>query len=1110
MSKLPSNILDTYERTTEANSPANNFNTGDVVDISDKHFDEDQLPELKQEENTKNILNKKSKNETDVAMEDIEEEILKETTGKFKTARQEADNSNEVTENLMRVRKTPIQESSDISSKMCYKNNEEEKQDSQNKSSVIKENDFKIIESMTPDKDLDTENGSNRKSLSAENKYFTGRLPTLLSRDESIRLTSGKGKEDGETNSNAHTEEGNSHLSQEIDKRNTSDAKGSSNSPLGSKANGLGKGDVKTIGGKPLSPTRHIQELLQEIKDPPNSNNHTSDIRPKSRNDHPFQSDTTSKPFHDAIMTVQRANEPKETSVDNEENGSINMTVDDINKVTAKVLGTNHNTEHHSRFDNMPQIKQIEEYVKQSKETEHEPQTNSSNDLNKLNETNIDDITSEDKECRRSEPEKTDNEIHSLPKSNEQVPQPPSSKKQSETNSEASKIPIENHQPFDPTSNGNKQTGSQNVNGSSTENDLKAIIASAKVAISTCTETTEESTFGYGTTDASSFSLHGDSVSHLKRRTATSRTTSKGMWSTTTQSDNQEALSSLICSNCLHADTRIHLSGYCLNCQQYLCNTCISVHNTNPDTRNHEIVPSYCKNELAVNKYVQATGYCADCSMFLCMNCVVRHCGFRANRHHKIIQSSFVSKSSDRKTEASVFLDKIQDKLEPDTSVPSADKKKDRQKKRKLLADLDSSNPYSSPFKHVPESLYPGPNKKVSQSYTKHPKWAHSSIPNLPYLVQPKPIPDRVFHAAGHRRPVMIYTKPKTGIDAMAAKFKSLKSKYKVKDSSKTARRREQALFTARPTKSRDGFSLPDIDSVKSHRSSTRTIKTGVVQNTKPAKKDIEFINEHCLSIPFPRGEKRTDILAMTILMDGRLVVLDKNNNNIKLYNKSFHCLAALQFQNRLMDICASTLCATDVYAATPKHVYEVSAIKGMDITRKMKVEMKRIEGMVSWKYGVAVITKKTNITWELWLLDYRGNLKSKLEVFNPFTLDIASSSLHHMTSSRGGKFVSITDAKNSCIITVDVTTRVVMHETMLEEGKHPSYLASDGDGNHNLFVACDNKVFQISKKGKVLGVLIDKARENGEVGCIIYNKFNNRMYIKTAKDMISVYQIYY
>jgi hypothetical protein len=464
----------------------------------------------------------------------------------------------------------------------------------------------------------------------------------------------------------------------------------------------------------------------------------------------------------------------------------------------------------------------------------------------------------------------------------------------------------------------------------------------------------------------------------------------------------------------------------------------------------------------------------------------------------------------DHRKEANAFLDTIQDKVDLNASEASLDTKKDRKKKRKLLSDLDNSNPYSSPFKHVPESLYPGPNKRVTSSYTKHPKWAHSSIPNLPYLVQPKPIPDRVFHAAGHHRPVMIYTKPKPGFDAMAAKFKSLKAKYKVKDSPKTARRREHALFTARPITSREGYSVHDMDSVKSHISGGRSIKPRIVQKTTAGKKEVEFINEHCLSIPFPRGEKRTDILAMSILMDGRLAILDKNNNNVKLFSKSFHCIAALQFQNRLIDICASNLCPTDVYTATPKNIYEVSALKGMDISRNIKVEIKRIEGMVIWKYGVAVISKKTNITWELRLLDYRGNLKSKLEVFNPFTLDIASSTLHHMTSSRGGKFISISDTKNSCIITVDVTTRVVMHETMLEDGKHPTYLASDGEGGHNIYVSCDNKVYQISKKGKVLGVLIDKAKENGEIGSIIFNKLNNRMYIKTGKDMISEYQVYF
>lgn len=954
-----------------------------------------------------------------------------------------------------------------------------------------------------------------RPNTTYDNLYFTGRLPSLLSKNDSSHSLSVSADRSGETAQAIAEDEEVSHL------KERANARVKESGYLQSTISNDNDAEMKNVSNarKLLTPSSNINDIIREMKKPEAEIYQLSRETPLTPRSTLNRSKSANASYRsiktnalDPITTVQTVNEPVINKEEKGKGESVNMTVKDISMVTSKVLGSTHAEDSRSRFDDLPHMKHITQYVQENLNRKETP--NKDKETNEMS-ANLSSVHNdkEDFDITQSSKVKDDKDKTIA---NQPIRGHKSSQQHSKIKFFESKDEFDSRMKnSDPSKSQSVQETSQKpeekqVQRSSSENDLKAIIASAKMAISNGTETSD-SQLGFETTNTSELTLQGDNMS-IKRRKILSRSfaSQKGVWSTPNSVEQKDAPAALICSNCLQVDSNVHKAGYCIDCQQYLCGTCITIHTVDSETRLHDIVPSYCKNELAINKYMPATGYCVDCSMFLCMKCTVQHTGFRVNRHHRIIQSSFVSKPTDIKGGSNEFLDRVQNKLDLNDSRASSKGNKEQKRKRKLLVDLDNSNPYNVPYTHVPESLYPGRKTKLAPSYTKNPKWAHSSIPNLPYLVQPKPIPDRVFHAAGHTRPRMIYTRPKAGVDAMALKLKTLKSTYKIKDEIKTHRRREQATFTARPAKARDDFSLPDIQSVKSHTSGRKSIKHTVDHDTSSVKKETEFINDYCLSIPFPRGEKRADIVAMTVLLNGKLVTLDRSNNNIKLYNKVFHCISGLQFQNRLVDICASNICQTDVYAATTKHIYEISVEKGMELARKIKVEIKRIEGIVCWKYGLAIIAKKTNITWELRLLDYRGNLKSKLEIFNPFTLDIGSRPLQHMTSSRGGKFISLSDTKNSCIITVDVTTRVVLHETLLEEGKCPTYITSDGEGSHNLYVACDNKVFQISKKGKIIGVLIDKAKENGEVGCIVYNKLNNRLYVKTGKDIISVYQIYF
>lgn len=551
----------------------------------------------------------------------------------------------------------------------------------------------------------------------------------------------------------------------------------------------------------------------------------------------------------------------------------------------------------------------------------------------------------------------------------------------------------------------------------------------------------------------------------------------------------------LVCSNCLlPGDT--YNAGFCKECMEYFCHECVDVHTEDKDMSKHSILIPFCENELAANKYVVATGYCMDCNFLFCMKCARGHTRLRQYRRHRIVQSSFACRPTSGKIENREMRER---QAEASTTQDAKDNDEAAKSKRRERTIYDSRyNPYRLSYHNALPSLNQGSKTMSLNSYTSHPKWPKSSFPLLPYLVDPEPM-------GSHSLETSSSSQPRSVLQNYSCKLQKLKSAYGVRDDATTHQLKCGTSHTAQRSYKLDD-TLPEIHKSAKTLSAPRRVKSLTTAYSKTLLKRIEYLEEHCLSISFPSEEKRTVIASMDVLLNGRLIVLDSNNNGVKLYNRSFMCRAALQFRSRLVDITASNLCETDLYAATTRFIYEISAMRGMELKKKIKVEIRRIEGLTYWKYGLAVVCKKSSLTWELRLLDYRGNLKSRLEILNPLTFDIASSTLYHVTTSKGGKCVVITDTQNSCIIAIDVITRKVVYETQLHDNVQPSYLSADEE--HNVFVSCGNSVIQLSKDGDVMGKVLEMTTDLDSANCIVYNKFNNKLYVQTSGDCIAVYKV--
>ena len=979
-------------------------------------------------------------------------------------------------------------------------------------------------------------------SSSQENIYFTGRLPTIVS--VAPTEPSDQGSINDLKPNDGHKEE------------------------VDTKQSAVEKLDIpEEEKGEHLSHKRkEISIDKTQRKSPQHDLSETNAEREQS------QASTPEKEREETDLTAINsvAEENEANHITDSFPAEPNMTVGDIDSFTSKVVGTTYTRERHSQFDNLQHLKNIDSYIAENRlkrettlgdvgDKQQKPEKTltpdiQTDDIEKLNdkqedrddafydathseerkhklkmghETNVnEDKTTSEQKDQSNTVQKERGESDVLP-TQEKHHADERDKMENKTFLTTIK---EKTEVSDDLSRIEKKTPDVDHKQPSTQTEeetLREIIISAKRAIGDDTiETTTEggtsdwTTIVATTTDNTSavtrgtfMSVKGDSLRKNKRPTRT--TPSVDLSST-------EGEASLICSSCLRTDNNVHSSGFCAVCQKYLCSTCITTHTVNKQTAKHEILACYCKNELEINKYIKATAFCSNCNNFLCEKCTIDHAGKRMYRHHKIIQSSFVSKPHNLKTTVSQFLNSIQDQVEAERAHKKPTKKEVTEKLRKSKAKSQKYDPYKFGNRNVLPSLYPGPKKSLGSSYWTSPKWPKTSVPALPYLVQPVAVRQRMVnnpYIAQHQ-PMGFAGGQQIANVLHAAKITQMKTAYRAKDSADVFRLRSEAGSRLR---------LHDLDSSFANRSIasrgvSESATVGVITHPEPKLMKAELVKEHSLSIPFPSGEDPVEISSIIVLMNARLAILDKNNNNIKYYTKAYNCKAALQFHSKIVQICASNLCPSDMYAATAKHVYEISVIKGLELQKKYTVDIKRIEGIACWKYGWLVIQKKTGVTWELRLFDYRGNIKSKLEVLNPASAEIQTCQLYHVCPSRGSKYLSISDTKNACVVTVDLVTRKIVsevnfaeedvsdhdHEADIEANNAmrlcPTHLTSDH--HDNLYAVCGRQVMQVSRRGELVGALLSVPPEAPPLGSLVYNRYRKHLYVQTGPDIIKVYKV--
>ena len=108
------------------------------------------------------------------------------------------------------------------------------------------------------------------------------------------------------------------------------------------------------------------------------------------------------------------------------------------------------------------------------------------------------------------------------------------------------------------------------------------------------------------------------------------------------------------CDPCSTAGDEAEVTGYCVNCEEYLCSDCYKDHPRNKASRNHRLLDKdsmptketiYCDPCGLEQVQEEAHGYCKECGEYLCASCSKSHSRNKASRKHTLLDKDSMPKS---------------------------------------------------------------------------------------------------------------------------------------------------------------------------------------------------------------------------------------------------------------------------------------------------------------------------------------------------------------------------------------------------------------------------------------------------------------------------------
>ena len=301
-----------------------------------------------------------------------------------------------------------------------------------------------------------------------------------------------------------------------------------------------------------------------------------------------------------------------------------------------------------------------------------------------------------------------------------------------------------------------------------------------------------------------------------------------------------------------------------------------------------------------------------------------------------------------------------------------------------------------------------------------------------------------------------------------------------------------------------------DIDTITGTLQDTSTPLT-VTEQQQPTKSEFFIkskkatkIGKHRIRLP---GEaKRVSVRSSLLLPNNRLIVVDNNNENTKLFDEDFRCISVLK--PKIYDICLSNINQSELYATGfAGSVYRIGTEPGLKILKTFEMPG-GCWGITTCLINKIAVTIKQGDIYSLVILNTKGEIVNRIEEGD--IEDLTFGDPLYMTSIKDGQQIVISDWSNNTVTCLDLEVGV-MFVYQDERLKRPHSLATDG--RDYLFIACrvSNNVHKVSTAtGKKLDILLTRQDEIISPGGIEYDAEHNIILLQAIEDddHIEVYQL--
>lgn len=251
-------------------------------------------------------------------------------------------------------------------------------------------------------------------------------------------------------------------------------------------------------------------------------------------------------------------------------------------------------------------------------------------------------------------------------------------------------------------------------------------------------------------------------------------------------------------------------------------------------------------------------------------------------------------------------------------------------------------------------------------------------------------------------------------------------------------------------------------------------------------------------------------IHASIVLKNGRIVVADLKNQNLKLFDTAQRkCVALLHVEKGPRDICLSSAVGNEMYLIENglKCIHVVST-DDLTLIRDVPTSGESF-GICCWKDGIAVSTKLYKHymgQYAIQLLDYKGRVVKNFIASKYKGLDFNLP--WYLYSDTKGQRVIFSDFGNHSVTCIDVDDGVLFVYKD-DELIRPVSVAMDADDDIFVVGQRSHNIHHVSKEGDKKGIVYsDKSLEFP--GGISYDAENKRFYIQCVgwSDTIQVFDL--